>query len=521
MQELTEQAISGVQELTERVLSYLRASWRYRWFGVAGAWVFALGGWLSVYRMPDSYEVSARVWVDTQSMVKNLLHGLTAQPNVNEIVGLISRTMTSRPNLEEVIRMANIQPETPEKMELLITRLTKTLIIQNAGDANFYYVAYADKDPQKALRVVQSLLAKFEEESLSNQRGDAEAARRFIDEEIKPAKEKLDAAENAVIELRRRQVLATGGKDYTKVIEAQTALSEATLELKTAQMALDAIKKNYSDETEAPSLLGEENTKAGGDPEIDAHIQALEQKLVALRINYTDQHPDVAALVRTINQLKEQQNVVAKLRRSSPTAPALDNGYRPVSLALATAEANVAAIKARVEEYRKRYDELKAAAIAAPQNEADYARLNREYEMAKSNYGTLLSRAETARITGEMEAKTRATYFRIIDPPRLPLLPKSPNRGLLNSVVLLMALAGGCGLAFVLSQIRPTFDNERRLREVAGLPVLGAVVTVWTDAQKLRRKRELIALLSCIAGLLLAYAMALVVPALTGPGIVG
>jgi len=82
----------------------------------------------------------------------------------------------------------------------------------------------------------------------------------------------------------------------------------------------------------------------------------------------------------------------------------------------------------------------------------------------------------------------------------------APNRQLLNSLVLLMALGGGGGLAFVLSQIRPTFNDERRLREASGLQVIGTVVLAPTDAQKARRTRGLVALLISFASLLSAYA---------------
>jgi hypothetical protein len=71
---------------------------------------------------------------------------------------------------------------------------------------------------------------------------------------------------------------------------------------------------------------------------------------------------------------------------------------------------------------------------------------------------------------------------------------------------LLAALGGGLGAAFLISQIRPTFNDERRLREVSGLQVLGTVAMAWTDAQKARRTQGLVALLISFASLLSAYA---------------
>ncbi|HKQ25362.1 MAG TPA: XrtA system polysaccharide chain length determinant [Burkholderiales bacterium] len=497
-----------MHELAEQLLSHLKAAWRYRWFAVAIAWLIALFGWINVYRMPDRFEASARVSVDNASVIKNFMYGITAQPDVVQMVGSIARTLTSRPNLEKVIRMADMEVglKSPEHREQLITSMTRNLTIQSAG-GELYTIAYAHADPQKAKRVVESLLMIFVEGSRSEQKTDSEAARHFIDSELEASKVKMNAAENALVEFKRRQVLMSGGKDYTRVIEAQAALSQAVLELKMAETSREAIKKNLTDETEIPSLLEDESANEYVPPETNARIQALELKLDDLRLNYTEQHPDVIAMVRTIAQLKQEKSTEDAPRKPAPRiARAPDTQYRPMALSLATADANVAALEARVEEYRKRYEELKGAAVAAPEIDAKFGQLTRDYELAKGGYGALLARRETARITNEMEKKTNVTDFRVIDPPRVSSIPSGPNRRLLNSLVLLVALGGGAGLAFVLSQIRPTFNDERRLREVSGVQVLGTVVMAWTAAQKARRTRGWAALLISFVSLLSAYA---------------
>jgi polysaccharide chain length determinant protein (PEP-CTERM system associated) len=510
-----------MHELADQLLSHLRATWRYRWYAVVFAWIIALGGWIAVYLTSNRYEASARVHVDTQSVLRPLLAGLTVQPNVDQMVTMMSQTLISRPNLEKVIRMADmdIGLNTSEDREQLITRLTRELAIKSAGRENLYTIAYADKNPQEAKRVVQSLLTLFMEGTLGDQRKDSEAARRFIDEQLKTYNEKLVTAENAVTEFRRRHMglMAGDRRDYyTRLVEAQAALSGATLELNEAENSRDSIKKQLAGDTEIPSLLGDKSADVGVHPEIDARIQALEQKLDGLRLNYTEQHPDTLAIVRIIAQLKEQKKAEAKLRKPAPSAAqAQDPVYQQLTVTLASAEANVAAMKARVAEYGKRYNELKAAANAVPQVDAEYTQLTRDYEVTKKNYENLLSRRESAQISGDMETRASVMDFRVIDPPQVRLAPKGPSRPLLMSLVLLVALGGGGGLVFLISQIRPTFNDERRLREASGLQVLGTVVMARTDAQKGRRTRELVALLISFASLLSAYAAIMLALVLT------
>ena len=64
-----------MQELIEQLLDYLRGMWHRRWIGLAVAWVVVIIGAIWVFRLPDQYEASARVYVDTQSLLRPLLAG--------------------------------------------------------------------------------------------------------------------------------------------------------------------------------------------------------------------------------------------------------------------------------------------------------------------------------------------------------------------------------------------------------------------------------------------------------------
>ena len=71
-----------MEELIQQVSSVVRSMWSYRWAGLIAAWVVAVLGSVVVFRIPDRYEASARIYVDTQSILKPLMQGLAVQPNV-------------------------------------------------------------------------------------------------------------------------------------------------------------------------------------------------------------------------------------------------------------------------------------------------------------------------------------------------------------------------------------------------------------------------------------------------------
>jgi LPS O-antigen subunit length determinant protein (WzzB/FepE family) len=180
-------------------------------------------------------------------------------------------------------------------------------------------------------------------------------------------------------------------------------------------------------------------------------------------------------------------------------------GFQRLQLAKAEAEGTVASLKARVSEYRRRYNKIKSAVGKMPEIEAEFAGLNREYEANKKNFQELLARRDSVQISQDANTQPGVDAFRVVDPPRVPQAPAFPGPPLLAGFVLLAGLLGGIGIAFVMAQLRPTFSDARALREATGLTVLGTVSEVWTPLERVAEKRRLYAWIGAYVGLVVAY----------------
>jgi polysaccharide chain length determinant protein (PEP-CTERM system associated) len=507
-----------MDDLVKQLISYARGIWKYRWYAVAVAWVVSIVGWVVVYQLPDQYEASARMYVDTDTMLRPLLSGLTVEPNLDVKIMIMSRTLISRENIEKLLRMSDLDlhATSPQAREGLIDSLTKSIKVETAGD-NFYRVAYMHKNPQIAKKVVQSLFTIFMEGSLGDKRSDMDTATRFIDDQIKHYEQRLIAAETAVKEFKRRHMglMPEQGRDYyARLQEAVARVRQARLELHEAENARDAIKSQISGEE--PVLLADQAKSASLTPEWDARIWELEKSLDQMRLNYTEHHPDVIATRRILEELKEQRKQAAALKPREELAPIMQSGvFQQLKMALTEAEARVASLKARVADYEQHHDQLKAGVDAVLNVESELAQLNRDYEVHKTNYEALLARRESAQISGEVDAKTPVVEFKIIDPPRVPNAPSAPNRPFLMSLVLVAGIGAGIGVAFLISLVRPTFTDRRTLRDVTGLPLLGTVSLVLTEARKNRRKKGAAAFLLSFLSLLGAYATVMTMVSLT------
>src|SRR6478752_7161654 len=118
-----------MQEILQQIIALARGVWHRRWIGLGVAWLAALIGIAVVYRIPEKYEASARVFVDTESLLRPLLAGLAIQPNLDQQVALMSRTLISRPNVEKLVRMSDLDLKLKSNTERddLIDNLMRTI----------------------------------------------------------------------------------------------------------------------------------------------------------------------------------------------------------------------------------------------------------------------------------------------------------------------------------------------------------------------------------------------------------
>lgn len=496
-----------MDELIGQLATFARGAWKRRWFGLLAAWIVGIVGAAIVLRVPDKYEASARIYVDTQSILKPLMSGLAIQPNVDQQVSMLSRTLISRPNVEKLIRMADLDLGTQSKgtQEALVDRMMSTLEIKSTSRDNLYTLAFRDPNPDKAKKVVQSLVSIFVESSLGDSRKDTDAAKKFINEQIKSYEAKLEAAEGRLKEFKLRNIdlqTSTGPDVAGRVGELAGQYEQAKLELLEAERARDAAKaqlaaeKSQANNITTRSLL-QESTQTIATPEIDSRIDAQKRNLDGLLQRFTEQHPDVIGARRLIKELEEQKRKeVADLRKTAMAAPLPSSSTslasQELARMLATSEVQVASLQARVAEYASRYSRARGLIKTAPQTEAEFAQLNRDYAINKKNYEDLVARRESASLSGDLESSAGVADFRLIDPPRVSPQPVAPNRLLLLLGALIAAIAVGVMVSLGISQLRPVFHDGRALTSASGLPLLGIVTLVVSDAAKRKERTDLI-----------------------------
>ncbi len=491
-----------MQEILEQVFGYLKGIWNKRWYAMGIAWVMCIAGWGYIYNMPDQFQSTGKLYIDTQSLLRPLLRGLAIQTNVEQQVRLMVKTLLTRPNVIKIINIADLDlhVNSDEAMNGLIKSLQGKIKIKKTGRENLYNISVDDKDPEIAQRIVQATLTVFVENTLGEGRDESDSARKFIDKQIKEYEKRLVKAEKKLTEFKQTnyEMLSSGQGYYSQMKAAQTQLEQAKLELKEAienKTALEEEIEDLEDDIESYDLIPSPTSGPAIASSYDTRIEALETDIDNFLIGYTEKHPDVISSKRLLKRLKAKRSseiatYKAKKKNNQDTI-SKDVGENPIyqqlKISMGQANAVVQTLNVRITEYEGRYEKMKKLVNTVPEIDAKLVALNRDYSVTKEQYNKFLQKRESASISRSVDQTTDSVQFRVIEQPRVIKEPVGPNRILFSSLVLLISLGVGIGIAFLVSQLKPVFNSVHSISQATSYPILGSVSAISSPAQKQRR----------------------------------
>jgi len=478
------------------IYSYLYGIWRYRWSALAISWVVALLGWAFVYALPDQYTSKATMHVDTESVMKPLLEGLTVESDVGDALNIMSRVLLSRENLETVIRETDmdLQAHSAAELDKVIEKLARSIVLTEGNRgwrerSNIYELSYQGDSAELVFQVVSTLLNTLIENTLNSARTDTAAAQQFLNRQIAEYEKRLVLAEQNLAEFKRENLgfmPNEKGGYYNKLQHAQSEVQSIQTELELANRRLTEMRKQL--DGEAP-LLDSGNFGS-------AKIQKLRiyrERLENLLLKYTEEHPDVQALRATIADIAADGSTQDEGTENIGASSTIEFNpvYQELKAEIHKTSVEVETMKVQLMNKKNSVEELKKYVDVIPDVEAKLAKLNRDYEITRERYLGLVERRESARMAQEVGQSGSNINFRIIDPPRIPAKPSGPNRILYLSAVLLLAVMSGLAWGFLRYLIQPTFIDTSQIRERIGLPVLGSVGLYLTPSHKRKRRLQL------------------------------
>ncbi len=475
--------------LYDELLVLLHGIWNRRWVALAVAWGVAMLGWLGVALIPNSYQSKARVYVNTQSLLEDRM-GITQVQSQQDLDRLRS-TLASAENLEKVVRGTDLSQSVsgPRDIAAKITTLRENISVMAQADPSMIDISAISADSSLsdganariAQQVVQKLIDIFQEENLSGDRRETKQSLAFLDQQIAGRAKQLEAADQRRIEFAQRYagLLPGAGSISQRMDAARMEINNIESQLVQAQSALSAMNGQLAGTPQTLPGVG-----ASGGPSALAQAQA---NLASMKARgWTNNHPDVIAAQREVEALRKSGGGGSASGGGTPN-PA----YLSIKSMQAERAATVQALQARKAQLQADLNAMMSRQVDEPGIASEQEKLDRDYEVLKTQYDKLLADREEIRLRGEVKTETGAVQFRVIQPPSTPTAPTAPNRPLLLLGVLVLAIAAGIGVAFALGQLKGSFSTAARLERAIGLPVAGSISQVRSAAQQAVEKQRM------------------------------
>ncbi len=364
----------------------------------------------------------------------------------------LRQAMLGGPVLGRVVDQLKLYPD-------LVSRRGKEAAIEQLREAidvkptwNAFEVTVSAGNPKQAADVanlVPTVFAQITNETRASQAADATGV---FDAQVKELQDRVNGWQQKIIAFKVAHV----GELPEQMEANMRQLDRLSGEIRARTEQLRATEARRSD----LALL-----RNGGDTEVGRAqmvVDQLEQQLAGARTQYTEDHPEVVRLTRELKAAR------GRAREADARLGVQRDERTRASREAAAIQRDVDGLEKETKTYQDRLDRT-------PRWAAELAGLEREYDIARTKYQSVLGRKVEAEIAQDIEARNAPRLFSLVSPAAPPVVPAKPDRfgGLM--VVLVAALGAGVLCGVMLDLRDETFHDARQLRGELPLPVLAIV----------------------------------------------
>jgi succinoglycan biosynthesis transport protein ExoP len=349
----------------------------------------------------------------------------------------------------------------PSRASAAVGDFKGSLKVNLSPNTRIIEVHYRSLDPQLAATVVNTLMQTYVENNFKARFDSTMQASDWLQKQLVDLQMKVETSQEKLVRYQREhEILGIDEKQnitMAKLDELNKALTAAESE-RMDKEALYRLVESGDPDSIAASASGLDDS-ASSSQSASQLLEQLRGKQADLKIQAADLStqfgPSYPKLTQLNNQLKEvdsqiqgeMKKVASKVRGQYTTALQRENMLHDA-----------------LERQKQEANKLNESAI-------EYTLLKRDVETNRQLYEGLLQKLKEAGVS----AGLKSNNFRIVDSARPPTGPIEPNipRNLMFALVL--GLASGVGLAFLLEGLDHTVRTTEQAQMISGLPSLGMI----------------------------------------------
>lgn len=412
----------------------------------------AVVGLVGIFAMSDEYRAEATIILEPYRP-----HAELVTPAVTTLfedrLRVARQQLLARPVLERVVFETGVFADRRAKhgLDAAVEALRGRLEVHPDGDSAMV-VTYRTPRRDEAAKVVTAVARGFVDANAALRTGQAERVLSILTDELAGVQGRLDTQEAKVRDFRL-------GHDGELPEQMEANLREA----ERATRLLDSTQA-YLRELERRRALATGPAPTADVTRLGVVETDLLRQLNHARILYSPEHPEPVRLERELEGIRALKAQAEGMSDTSARERA------SIGRELSRARRDAAALEAKIAQARDR-------AGAAAKWGAQLSVLERDRDLLREKYRSLLSRRVEGEVSLSLERAAAPHATRIVSPAADPLGPSAPDRRRLALVVLALALGLGVAAGVVLESRDGSVRTPAEAR-AQGVPLLAVVPTL-------------------------------------------
>ncbi|MBU0992213.1 MAG: protein GumC [Proteobacteria bacterium] len=470
---------------------------RRRWFIIIPFCLTMVAGIYLAFTLPKLYKASTLILIQPQKVPTSFVQPIVSS-DMDARISTISQQIMSRSNLEKIIEQFDLfrGPEASkmffeDKINALRERI-KVDVTRSRKDADAFSISYTGQEPEKVMRIANTLASFFIDESLKLREETALGTSNFLDVELDSIRKRLE--ENEALLKTYRESFMGGLPEQLdtnlRILDRlQEQLSGKQEGMRDAQNRLEVLSSQLVEIERLKEAISKSPDDIMNSSDTDSYVKLaqLREQLAYLLTRYTERHPDIQRLQTTIARLEKDiadNNKPGSLDstvRDTKQAWHQKKRQEDILFEIQTFKDDIATIQNQIQVYQKRVEDT-------PKREQELLTIKRDYQNVMDSYNSLLARKLEAELAVNMEKKQKGEQFRILDSARLPEKPVSPNMQKLFLIILAIGLGIGGGFSFLLEFFDQSFRRPDDVENFLGISVLATVPIIIRPAHIIKQR---------------------------------
>ncbi len=349
----------------------------------------------------------------------------------------------------------------PSRASAMVGGFKGNLRVALSPNTRIIEVHYRSSDPQMAANVVNTLMQTYVENNFKARFESTMQASDWLSKQLVDLQMKVETSQEKLVRYQKEHEILGTDEKQNIITEKLEELNKELTSAESDRMDKEALYRlvESGDPDAIASSAGGIASDGPGTQSASQLLETLRAKEADLRIQVADLNtqfgPSYPKLTQLNNQLKE---IDAQMQREMKKIASQVRGQ------YTTALQRESMLRDALEKQKQEANELNESAI-------EYTLLKRDVDTNRQLYEGLLQKMKEAGVS----AGLKSNNFRIVDSARPPTAPIEPNvpRNLLFAVVL--GLASGIGLAFLLEGLDNTVRTTEQAQMISGLASLGMI----------------------------------------------